>query len=46
MLDKLKKINWGNIATIGIVALVVVFIIAPFVKPFAQKLPFIGPKIV
>ncbi len=40
-----KNINWKNIGTIVVVVLVVVFVIAPLVKPFAQKLPFIGPKI-
>ena len=40
-----KNINWKNIGTIVVVGLVVVFVIAPLVKPFAQKIPFLGPRI-
>ena len=37
-----KNINWKNIATIAVVA-VLVFILYPrFVRPLLQKLPFIG----
>ena len=42
----LKNINWPNVGLIVGLALLTVFIIAPIVKPFAQKLPFVGPKIV
>ena len=42
----LKNINWPNVGLIVVVSLVVVFFIAPVLKPFAQKIPGIGPKIV
>ena len=38
----LKKINWPNVALIAGVALIVVLIVAPLVRPFAQKVPFLG----
>lgn len=41
----LKNINWGNVALIAGVSLVVVLIAAPRVRPLAQKIPGVGKLI-
>lgn len=45
-MDKLKKINWKAVLFAVGVTLLVVWLLAPRLKPLAQKIPLIGGYIV
>ena len=40
----LKNLNWSNILTIAIVALLMIGLVYPLIKPLLQKIPVIGSR--